>query len=172
MAKIADLKEKFIECINGQKLLYEQLKTVILEEQKLLANRNIKGMEQVIRSEENIIVEIKKFEDMKNEIFSGMAVQAGFDGGEKVKLQDVLFKMGPSAAGVEEAVESLMIVVRGIAAVNGSNTHLIKKFLDYVNFSAQLKEKMSNPVSTTYSGLGVVQEQDMKERKSNLDIKL
>jgi hypothetical protein len=146
---------------------------VILEEQKLLANRNIKGMEQVVRREEDIIVEIKKMEDMKTGIFLEMTLQAGFTKEEKVKLQDVLSKIGKSAAaGIEEAVESLMVVVRGIAAVNGSNTHLIKKFLDYVNFSAQLKDKVNNPVSTTYTGSGVRQEQDMKEKKSNLDIKL
>ncbi len=163
---------KFIKCIDAQKSLYAGLKPVVSEENKLLAERKIKNLENLIQKQEEIILSIKKFEDEKTEIFKEMAQQAGLKKEEPAKLQDVIEKSGTEGEKIARAVESLIGIVKEIDAINAGNAHLIKEYLGVMDFTSKLRDKINNRTATTYSDSGTVKEAKAEQSKSKFDTKI
>ncbi len=156
-------KDGFIKAVKKQIDLYKGLEEVIKSEQAALKSKDINAMDGIVKKEEAAIKEIKKLEDEKLGIFGKMAADAGLKADEGAKLRDVLLKCGKDdALEIESAVACLMDVVRRVDAVNAGNARLLRDYVEYVEFMKMTKEKINNPVQTTYTPDGAKKTEPVK----------
>lgn len=145
-------KEKFINIIKEQKILYTSLKEIISIEYKALTDKDIKSIDEIIKKQNELMLSIKKLENEKSAVFDLLIEEAGLKKNPTIKLRDVLAKMDKKdAKEIENAILELISVAKETESVNAQNTNLIKNYIDYVDFVRNVKEKIDKPVQTTYT---------------------
>ena len=82
-----------------------------------------------------------------------MVKETGFADSKNIKLSDVLGKIDKEdASSIEKAVTGLIDAVKKIDDINAKNTHMIKNYLEYLDFTKQMKDKLDKPAeATTYA---------------------
>lgn len=145
-------KEKFINIIKEQKILYGSLKELISTEYKTLTDKDIKSIDEIIKKQDGLMLSIKKLEDEKSAVFDLFIEEAGLKKDPTIKLSDVLAKMDKKdAKEIENAILELISVVKETESINAQNTNLIKNYIEYVDFVRNVKEKIEKPVQITYT---------------------
>jgi len=165
-----ELKKLFIAILRRQKDAYKRLMPVMSEESRVLAGNNVKSLDSVLFKQEGILAEIKKAEDEKQAVYSQILADEGLG---EMSLQEYLAKAdSENNADLEKEISELIDCVKEIDAANKGNTMMIKNFLTMSDFTAQLKDKLQNPVNVTYNRkAGKDEYKDIKASKG-LDIKL
>jgi len=164
-----ELKAGFIDSIKRQIELYKKLKGLIADENKILLGKNIRGMEEIAKKEENIVTEIRKTEEEKRSLLRQIAEDLKLNDGNTSNLVDVLAGMGKrDAKEIENTVVELINIVKEVDATNRSNIHMIKNYLEYTDFMRKIRERSQQAIQTTYDENGYKQTIQM-ERKSTVD---
>jgi hypothetical protein len=149
------ITDKFIEILNKQAVLYNELEDTIKIESEAIAGKDLKVIDGIVKKEENAIEKIKALEKEKNVLFEGLEERAGFRKNSGAKIKDVLSKLGGGeAAGIEKALAALIDTVKKVDAVNAENVHLLKNFIEYAQFSKILRDKIKEPEQVTYNQSG------------------
>ena len=166
---LEDKKVKFIKNIKRQAVLFSGLKDSVLKEQQMLKTGKTDGLDEVVKKEEEITGKIKQLEDNKYTLLNEMADGAGVEKKRNIKLNDLLEKMNKSDAGeIRKAVEELMLEVKEIGGVNSENTHMLRNYLDYANFSQETQQKIKNPRQIVYTPDGA-KKSKTAPRRSRID---
>ncbi len=151
----SELKVNLIKIIKSQIEGYKKLKGVIVEENKVLLGKDIKGVEEIAKKEENIVTEIKKDEKEKHSLLRQIKEDLKLNNDRTITLVDMLAKMDKEEAKeIENAIVELINVVKDFETTNRSNIHMIKNYLEYTDFTRKIKERSEQAIQTTYNEYG------------------
>ncbi len=165
------LTQAFVAAVKKQCGLYVRLKQAAVSEQKVLASKDGRGLDEIAKKQEDILKEIHGYEVEKKTLFEKMAADEGFKYTPELKLQDVLFKARDAEASeIEMETAKLIILMKENALLNANNGGLIKNFLNFREFTAGLRSRMENPVQQTYTPGGLVN--NVREKQSKFDQKI
>ena len=146
------LRDDFISAVKKQSESYKKLKKLIEREKNTINSKDIKSLETTVKEEEKVINGIQEQENIKNSLFEMMVKDAGIERKPETKLRDVLAKTDRKDADeIEKAVVELIGTVKEIETVNMSNARVLKNYINYVDFVKNIKQKMEEKKSTTYS---------------------
>ncbi|MEI7541648.1 MAG: flagellar export chaperone FlgN [bacterium] len=162
------LKTSFIVIVKNQIELYNKLKILSIAEQKTLTTKEARGLEDIVKQKEILINAIKKQEDEKLVVFVKMAESFGLKYTPELKLQDLLSKAGSEdSVEIDKETTKLIILIKDIITLNVNNSRLMKNYLDFMKFTAELKAKIENPVQPIYNQDGIVK--NAADKKSKID---
>jgi hypothetical protein len=160
------LKNSFVAAVKNQFELYGRLKALSSAQMKILSSKSTQGLDEIIKNQDNIISEIRRNENEKKTLFEKMALDCGLKYTAELKLQDVLLKAGHNdAAEIESETAKLLMAVRENAELNMNNARLMKNFLNFTEFTADMKARMENTVQPLYTPEGIIKSNTEKKPK-------
>jgi len=135
--------------------LYLKLSDLVLKESRILINRNITAVEEIINEKKVLLDKIADFEKMLSEYQKKLSYMLTEDSKTLLTLKDICNRFSPSSTHqLKELQTGLKNTVNKIRRINKINTGLIKHHLEYASFFIK-KLEGDKPLST-YSASGKI----------------
>ncbi|NPV42734.1 MAG: flagellar protein FlgN [Firmicutes bacterium] len=166
---MVELRE-LAEVLKKELDIYKDILTLSERKTDIIASGDIKGLDEIVKSEESLILNIGKLEDERYNILLNLQKTNGIDA-NKITLSELLEKLDPEQEyNLAEIQKQISDTLSRLEKVNERNALLIKKALEHINNSLELITSAWDKETGVY-GL----EKDAKTRKdvkSFLDYKV
>lgn len=133
-----EVLDNFLEVLANQDKLYNELLELATLKLPVLVNGEVEQLDQIVKKEQQIIIQVGKLEGKRNSIHQALAnhfcVQA-----EELNAQKLISLVSSEyKVKIEEIISNLRKTTTELEKLNSQNTALIKQSLDFINFSLNL----------------------------------
>ncbi|HHU70180.1 MAG TPA: flagellar protein FlgN [Thermoanaerobacterales bacterium] len=156
MLKLRELAEVLKE----ELAIYREILAVSEKKTDVLIKGDIKQLDEIVKTEERLILSIGRQEDLRYKILLDLEKEAGIDAGSAT-LSEIIEKLGAGEDyGFSKIQQETIEVLTKLEKVNDHNSILLKKSLNSLNSTIELI------TSSLESETGVYSDKDKKEKKS------
>ncbi len=163
---------EFVARINDQTGYYKALLVLLNDQQKLLASGKTDArMEATAKKQEEMIEKISAVEKEKQALLLEFAKETGLEAGTDMTIGPILEKMEKKEAEeIWKALTPLMSAMNEAAAVNSKISRMMKNYVDFSEFSENMKKKLNDKSQVTYTVDG--EKKVFEEKKKGFDSKI
>jgi len=138
---------------------YNSLLNVLYNERVLLLESEISKLADLLKEENEIIVQIKECEQRRNKLFDELAEISGFSVQELVSTKLIDLADSPLSETFSEIFLEIKQLASEFKLINQCNRELIISHREYIKFVIELVSKYDVP-GRTYSQDGTIQERE------------
>lgn len=164
------LLKQLEEVLREELEIYEDILALSKTKTGCLVEGNVKRLDNIVRSEQVLILKIGKLEEERFRILKEISKDIEIDV-DRITLTDLLNKIDTdSEHHLKEIQQKITSVLSELEKVNQTNSRLIQKSLEHINHSIKLMTSALEEDTGIYrDGSG---KKDKKDVKSFVDIKL
>lgn len=151
---------KILHVLEKEKTIYEELLTLSQEKKNVIIAGKIQELDNFLKVEGNIILEISKLEDEREIAAEALAKQLGCSR-EELTISYVCDTVKDERCSkLREVANSIGETLSRLKEINDQNGKLIEQSLEYINFSMNL-------MADSIAGQKAVYEGKVEESKEN-----
>ncbi|MCQ1528590.1 flagellar protein FlgN [Lutispora saccharofermentans] len=155
-----DNLDKIILCLENQKNIYEKLLSLSMEKKDAIIEGKVNELDNFIKLEGNLILEIGKLEDERDSTAEALARELGCSR-ENLTISYICNEVKDSRCDhLKQVAGSIGNTLNQLKEINDLNGELIEQSLEYINFSINL-------ISDSMEGQNVIYEGKPEESKDN-----
>jgi flagellar biosynthesis/type III secretory pathway chaperone len=145
---VKDKWGKLTAVLEKMLIMYQAIFELSLQKREVLVQRNVPGLETLMKQEENLCFEVTRLDKIRKSIIQELAAIYGITD-TKIALSQLVQMAGQEEIGNFKTVEQeLTSIIFKISEVNNVNKELVEQGLLIVNYSLNLLAQSS--VSPTY----------------------
>lgn len=152
---------KLLRIFNEELKAYKDLLKLASQKTEVLINADVNILDEITQVEQSIVIELGKLEEQRNKILN----ESFKESPEKnLNARSIADKLPKEQSGIfSRTCEEMKAVLKELEEKNKINERLIKKALDYINFSINVLTDVGQ-VNPSYSSDG----QSHKQRAYNI----
>jgi len=137
-AAMADLYRKLCEILDGHAEAYEEICDLLRHQREVLKENDLKGLERLLRRQQDIILEVAGTEERRREVQSELADRLGIDRNldppleELVRIEDIPDAYRRRLVSSRERVVQLTDEAKRL---NAQNRALVRQALSFISYS-------------------------------------
>jgi len=151
-----------LETMEKQSDVYERLLSLANEKQPVLVKGNIPELEKITKAEEILILQIGRLEEKRQVLHRSLASHFALSPGDLTVSELETLAGEEMAAKLKLLCEKMVGTLQKLETINRSNSYLIEKSLDYLDFS--LNVITSDNTASSYNG----KEEKEKDKPSKI----
>lgn len=138
---------ELIDILEKQRELYKKLLEIAKAKQPVLVKGNLAKLEEFIKQEEQIVVQVGKLEEQRSRVHQALANHFHFPEPE-ITLSEIAAKVSAELSNkLSQVGDGLKDILNELKDVNNLNSVLIKQSLDYIEFTVNLITSMGETPS-------------------------
>lgn len=133
--------------------IYRQFHELAKEKHSVLTEQSLDRLEEITKKEENLIPELKEWEEKRESVITQLKNSLGIEG--KVTLDEIIEKSGSNARDLLALRDELKKEILAGREINDRNRELIESNLDVINRTVETLAQLSK-TGKSYSREGKV----------------
>jgi flagellar biosynthesis/type III secretory pathway chaperone len=156
--------QELSEILTAQMEIYNLLLEIAAQKRGHLIKGSLEELNEVTKQEELYILQLGKLEEKRENCFSQLADQGGWD--RNCSLQEVIPQLPEEEQNkLVQIQEGFAAIIEKLADLNQENTSLIQQSLRFINFTVDVLNEQSKPLYNAEREVKIKQLNNLLDKK-------